>query len=615
MRRLIDAYGLREPIAAMARAGAPMLGTCAGMILLAQRHRPTARSRSSACSTSRCAATATAASSTASRPISTRRSSARSRCTASSSARRWSSGVGPDAEVLARDPDGNPVAVRQGRVLATAFHPELTGDRRMHRLLVEMIGEGREASGVIEVERTIRSRAPDRPPGAGRPVAHASTRPPTRTGAAWACRRRRASRAAHQPLDPDPVVAAAARAIGPSRGRGRRGDRRQLPRHRGAAPRRLGHHRARRGRRADGGRDPLRPARRAGRGGRAPRRRALPRRVRRRAREPRAVRAVRLHGLRPGGDLVAAAGAAARPALVAAIAGRPRRAQRRPRRRRGRPARLQAGRRAGRVAPVRPVVARHAAGDRAHRGLRRGRLGVGRPRGDRAALGAQPAPALRPRSRPGSCRPSSAPEGSPSTAPAAPGRTTCASWSATAWTARASCGGARTHRRATRSAAGILSPVRTYESAGMRAAEESASSRSGASRSSCARSARRYASRRWFRRSGEATQGRSNERGTTRDDRRPRCPHGGAAAGDRRAAERPREPDRPARGGDGPRPPAARRASRPARRTCSTARSPRPTSTTSSTTSASSATTTAPASSARCTASPPSATDRARSSG
>jgi 5'-phosphate synthase pdxT subunit len=31
------------------------------------------------------------------------------------------------------------VAVRQGRVLATAFHPELTDDRRLHRLLAEMI--------------------------------------------------------------------------------------------------------------------------------------------------------------------------------------------------------------------------------------------------------------------------------------------------------------------------------------------------------------------------------------------------------------------------------------------------------------------------------------------
>ena len=34
---------------------------------------------------------------------------------------------------------GRIVAVRQGQVLATAFHPELTGDRRVHRLFVEIV--------------------------------------------------------------------------------------------------------------------------------------------------------------------------------------------------------------------------------------------------------------------------------------------------------------------------------------------------------------------------------------------------------------------------------------------------------------------------------------------
>jgi 5'-phosphate synthase pdxT subunit len=48
--------------------------------------------------------------------------------------------VGSRAVVLARDPNGAPVAVRQGRVLATAFHPELTPDRRLHRLLLTMVG-------------------------------------------------------------------------------------------------------------------------------------------------------------------------------------------------------------------------------------------------------------------------------------------------------------------------------------------------------------------------------------------------------------------------------------------------------------------------------------------
>jgi len=49
--------------------------------------------------------------------------------------------LGADVEVLAVDPDGRPIAVRQGRVLATAFHPELTADRRLHRLLLEMIDQ------------------------------------------------------------------------------------------------------------------------------------------------------------------------------------------------------------------------------------------------------------------------------------------------------------------------------------------------------------------------------------------------------------------------------------------------------------------------------------------
>ncbi|MGE0220465.1 pyridoxal 5'-phosphate synthase glutaminase subunit PdxT [Mycolicibacterium sp.] len=50
----------------------------------------------------------------------------------------WVERVGADVEVLARA-GGHPVAVRQGRMLATAFHPEVTGDRRVHRLFVESL--------------------------------------------------------------------------------------------------------------------------------------------------------------------------------------------------------------------------------------------------------------------------------------------------------------------------------------------------------------------------------------------------------------------------------------------------------------------------------------------
>ena len=138
MRKLIDAYGLRDPILSLARTGAPMLGTCAGMILLAERIAD------------------------GEQPVfglidlEVRRNgygrqldSFEADLDIPALGERPLHGVfirapmvtdvGPNAEVLARDPDGVPVAVRQGRVLATAFHPELTGDRRLHRLLVEMI--------------------------------------------------------------------------------------------------------------------------------------------------------------------------------------------------------------------------------------------------------------------------------------------------------------------------------------------------------------------------------------------------------------------------------------------------------------------------------------------
>lgn len=45
--------------------------------------------------------------------------------------------VGPNVEVLA-EYEGRIVAVRQGRMLGTSFHPELTGDDRVHRLFLEM---------------------------------------------------------------------------------------------------------------------------------------------------------------------------------------------------------------------------------------------------------------------------------------------------------------------------------------------------------------------------------------------------------------------------------------------------------------------------------------------
>ena len=139
MRRLIDAYGLREPIMSLARAGTPMLGTCAGMILLADRLRDGEEPVFALLD------------------LEVRRNGYGRQLDSFEAdldipilgkepvhgifiRAPLVGDVGSRAEVLARDPNGAPVAVRQGRVLATAFHPELTPDRRLHRLLLTMVG-------------------------------------------------------------------------------------------------------------------------------------------------------------------------------------------------------------------------------------------------------------------------------------------------------------------------------------------------------------------------------------------------------------------------------------------------------------------------------------------
>jgi 5'-phosphate synthase pdxT subunit len=52
--------------------------------------------------------------------------------------------AGPEVEVLA-ELDGEPVLLRQGRVLVAAFHPELTEDTRVHERFLDLV---REESGV-----------------------------------------------------------------------------------------------------------------------------------------------------------------------------------------------------------------------------------------------------------------------------------------------------------------------------------------------------------------------------------------------------------------------------------------------------------------------------------
>jgi len=55
----------------------------------------------------------------------------------------WVEAIGPGVEILATEPGtGKIVAVRQGKALATAFHPELTQDNRVHKIFIDMVREG-----------------------------------------------------------------------------------------------------------------------------------------------------------------------------------------------------------------------------------------------------------------------------------------------------------------------------------------------------------------------------------------------------------------------------------------------------------------------------------------
>ncbi len=59
----------------------------------------------------------------------------------------WVESVGNQVEVLASF-NGHPVAIRQGHLLATSFHPELTGDNRIHRFFVDQLCKESSKAGI-----------------------------------------------------------------------------------------------------------------------------------------------------------------------------------------------------------------------------------------------------------------------------------------------------------------------------------------------------------------------------------------------------------------------------------------------------------------------------------
>ena len=124
----IEREALSEPLREFVRAGHPTLGTCAGLIMLDRDHLGLL-------------------------DVTVRRN-AFGRQIGSFEAELdfegvplqaifirapWVEDHGDEVEVLA-EVDGHPVAVRQGNVLAVAFHPELTDERRLHRWLLDHAG-------------------------------------------------------------------------------------------------------------------------------------------------------------------------------------------------------------------------------------------------------------------------------------------------------------------------------------------------------------------------------------------------------------------------------------------------------------------------------------------
>ena len=131
--RLIRLYGLEE---AIRRFAAPVFGTCAGMILLDRNHLGLVD-----LAVDRNAYGRQVASFEADLELEGEDEPLRGVFIRAPRVRD----VGPGVEVLA-ELDGEPVLLREGRFLVASFHPELTGDTRVHERFLELVEE--EVAGV-----------------------------------------------------------------------------------------------------------------------------------------------------------------------------------------------------------------------------------------------------------------------------------------------------------------------------------------------------------------------------------------------------------------------------------------------------------------------------------
>jgi 5'-phosphate synthase pdxT subunit len=143
MGKLMERYGLLEPVRDLARSGKPLLGTCAGMILMAKQIESGVEGQP------RLGVMDIAVARNAfGRQVESFEADLAFRGLDGRPVRAvfirapLIRSVGPGVEVLAEH-EGLIVAARQGAMVALSFHPELTDDLRLHRYFLSLILTGR----------------------------------------------------------------------------------------------------------------------------------------------------------------------------------------------------------------------------------------------------------------------------------------------------------------------------------------------------------------------------------------------------------------------------------------------------------------------------------------
>jgi 5'-phosphate synthase pdxT subunit len=126
----IEREGLAGPLRALAAAGTPLFGTCAGLIMLDRDHLGIMDMRAERNAFGRQVRSFEAELDIDDVPGGPLR--------AVFIRAPWVAEHGDGVEVLARL-DGHPIAVQEGNVLAIAFHPELSGDRRLHERFMSLV--------------------------------------------------------------------------------------------------------------------------------------------------------------------------------------------------------------------------------------------------------------------------------------------------------------------------------------------------------------------------------------------------------------------------------------------------------------------------------------------